>query len=254
MSDMKFRGKNRVENVSTLTVSTGDSTKQYIYDRVFSVQWSSVGSDDTTEETLEVVWASAQTFDCINLLNHNCKEFDIQYWNGAAYVDFSTAINETANTATDNSYSFTEVTSLKVKIKARKTIVVDEQKKIGQFMIYKEYVSIPEDFWPDIHSPISYFKKSEHEKADGGNLIIVQSKYSKHRNNLFFNELPEQYVDDFSDLKLLFTSIWFMPDDSDLQAQYYVNWINDFNFKKVAAWVPSTLERCYEGSVEMKGV
>jgi len=242
-----------MEIAATINVSTGDGTKQYMYNRNREIKWYSVGSDDTTTETVEMIWNSAVSIDRICLRGHNLKEFSIQYWNGSNYVNFSPAISETANTETDNLFSFTKVSTLKVKLSAVKTITPNQEKHIGVFHVYEEKISLPDDNLPDAHEPMAYVKKNVHEKADGGSLVIVENIYPKHQNILAFEHLPLSYVDLFYALKITHASFWFIPDTIDIKDQYYVNWENDYNFRKVGIWTKAG-ERCYTGTVELKEV
>jgi hypothetical protein len=247
---MRFLTVNRVDSFTTLTVSSGATSKASLYDRTFSTQWQSVGSSDVVTETIEVIWPGVVTMDRISVLGHNLKEFNVQYWDGGGYVDFSTPINETVNTTTDNFYSFNSVSTLKIKLSATKTIIANAQKQIGELLAYQEHFSISDDDMPDQENPIAHFRQTEHEKVNGGSVIVIESLTSKYQNTFSFNNVPKTTRDYIEWLKNQNASFWFMPDDSEVEDQYYCNMIN-FNFRKILAFTVAG-ERCYAGSFEVK--
>jgi hypothetical protein len=248
---MKFLTGNRIEAFESITVLSGDTSKQYLYDRNFTTKWQSVGSTDATTETIEIVWGAAKTFDRICLIGHNLKSFTIQYWNGAAYVDFSTPISETVNALTNSFFSFNAVSATQLKLSATVAQTTDAQKYIAQFLAYQEYFDIPDEYMPDSENPIAYYKEYEHELVDGGSLIVVEATASKYRNTFSFSGLPQTYRDYIFTLKDAHQSFWFLPFDDVYADQYLCNMLNP-QFKKVGYWVPATGERCYSGSFEVK--
>ena len=248
---MKFLTTNQVESFDSITVASGDASKAYIYDRNFATKWLSVGSDDTTTETIEIIFALAKTIDRISLINHNLKEFDIQYWNGSAYVDFSTAIDETTNTSTNDFYSFTSVSTLKIKLSATKTGVVDAQKYLSQLLAYAEHFDIPDNLMPDSEDLTLYYKEIEHELSDGGSLVVVEATKPKYRNVFSFSGLPLTYRNYLYTLKNTHQSFWLIPFDDTILDQYFCN-MTDIKFNKVAVWNPADGERCYAGGIEVK--
>jgi hypothetical protein len=254
---MKFFNRNQIEIAASgagnsIAASTGAGVAN-IYDRNFATIWSSVGSDDTTTETIEVIWAVARTIDSISLMTHNFKEFTIQYWNGSAYVDFSTPISETANTAANSYYSFNSVSTLKVKISVVKTIVANAQKTLGEFLAYATYFTLTDAdaSTPDADNPQPYYKEFEHEKANGGCVLVAEAMLPKYQNIFSFNNLLETYVNYITALKNLFVSFWIMPNTDNPQYQYYVNMLRP-QFRMIAAWSTTTGERASQGSFEVK--
>lgn len=247
---MRFFTKNRIENFQSITVSSGDTSKANIYDRVSSTKWQSVSSNDTVTESIEVVFGFAQLVDHISLLNHNFKQFTIQYWNGGAYVDFSTPINETVNADANSFYSFTQVSTLKLKITATKSIIANAQKYLGEFLAYVEQFNLPDDDMPDNENLNLYYKQNEHEKVNGGSIVVIEATANKYQNVFTFNALPKTYRDYIKALKDSHQSFWFMPDDGEVDEQYYCNLIQ-LNFNKILAWTIAG-ERCYQGSFDVK--
>lgn len=115
---------------------------------------------------------------------------------------------------------------------------------------HTEIFTIPDEFCPDSENLTTYYKESEHEKVDGGSVIVVEATTAKYQNTFTFSGLPKQYRDAIFTLKAGHQSFYFQP-FSDDATEYLCNLINP-QFKKTGYWVPSTGERCYEGSFEVK--
>jgi len=252
---MKIFGKNYVEDTSLVNVSSGDATKANLYDRNTSSQWASVGSNDLIGEAVSIWYPAFKTFDHICLRNINLDSYRIMYFDTGMgmWVDFSPVISVTGNTDESVIHSFTQITTTNVILTSQTTFPADDEKRIGEFMCYQELIDLEDEWLPDTHEPVYYTKKHEHEKANGGNLIIIENMNPKYQNNWEFETLPEDLVDDLYDLKLTHQSVWVLPDENQLLDQYYVNWVNDFNFKKIIAWTPAGT-RCYSGNIEVKEV
>lgn len=174
---IKIYSNNLLRSASqTTTASTNNAIVGYIYDLDRDTNWVSSGSSDAVEETITVVFGTAQTITDVALISHNFKEYDIQYWNGSAYTAFSTAINETANTAIANFHSFNSVSTLRVRIRARKTIVSNAEKSLVEFYVGNLYGTFIEDLTSKPNSYDAFFATGSKiiTKSNGGKL-----KYTK---------------------------------------------------------------------------
>lgn len=132
---------------TTINCSTGQASGNFAIDRNPITYWRSVGSDDLTTEELEIVFMGDQTFDRILLLDHNFKEYNIQYFSGGMYVDFDNVvglsgsladISETVYARDTSYYEFDEVTTSKIRVQIVKTQVADEQKYLNQVIVCEE--------------------------------------------------------------------------------------------------------------------
>jgi len=126
--------------------SSGTSSADFILDTNRFTFWRSVASSDATTETLTITMASS-TIDRIAIANHNFKSFNIKYWNGAAFVDFTSVISlngslgsvsETANADATSYYEFDSVTTDQIRIEATETFVVDDEKNMMQLIATEE--------------------------------------------------------------------------------------------------------------------
>jgi hypothetical protein len=68
------------------------------------------------------------------MLLHNFKAFTVKYYNSVSYVDFSTPISETTNTAENNYYSFAAVQTQYIQITITGTMVANADKVLRQFI------------------------------------------------------------------------------------------------------------------------
>lgn len=122
---------------ASAVASSGNPSAGFVLDRNQYTVWRSVGSDDTTTETLEITLSESKTFDRLFLIRHNFKQFTIQYWD-SGWTDFAniigingvtaTQISETAYATNSAYYEFDAVTTDRILITATKTQIVDEQK------------------------------------------------------------------------------------------------------------------------------
>lgn len=137
--------------VVTLTASEAQEFADFVRNRLNSSGWATTGSLDANNTTFEVDFANAVDLDFISLVGHNFKVYQIKYWNGASYVNFSTAINETTNAATTTFHEFTKVTTTKIKLTIYGTFTADEDKFLAQFIATQKIGRL--NGWPTIKDP-----------------------------------------------------------------------------------------------------
>ena len=108
------------------------------------VRWDSVGSDDTTTETITIVFDSV-TISRIVITEHNLKDFSVTY--GAGASSFSNVVGidgavsgivEAAFAENTAYYEFDAVTTTQINILATKTQSIDVQKFITAFVTTNE--------------------------------------------------------------------------------------------------------------------
>lgn len=120
-----------------VATSSGQEIVNLLRNRDDDSGWSTTGSNDLGNTTIEINLVDTREFDRIMLLNHNFKSFTLQYWDdlNEVWVDFSTVVNPTDNTATSNYYEFTKVFSSKVKLIILGTMTPNDDKFMRQFII-----------------------------------------------------------------------------------------------------------------------
>ena len=144
---VKFFEKNKAlyKDGNTVSASTGDEASKYIIDINQYTRWESVNSNDLTIESITINLKFSSTIDRILLLDHNFKEFTIQY-NGT--TDFTNVVGLDAllpggiseTTFSDNSayYEFDPVLVSNITITVTKTQVADQDKYLTTFIATEE--------------------------------------------------------------------------------------------------------------------
>lgn len=143
-NNIQFFKKNKIDLDVTQVVITatddvatdnGQASADLLRNRNNTSGWMTTDSDDTATTTLEANMVNQNDIDNIILVNHNFKEFTIQYWNGLSYVNFSPTINQTTNAETTSRFSFTKVTTSKIKITITATQTANADKRMTQLII-----------------------------------------------------------------------------------------------------------------------
>jgi len=191
------------ETGASVTASSGDPSADFILDRNQYTVWRSVGSDDTTTETLEITLAGTETFSRLFLIRHNFKEFKVEWWNGA-WVDFSnvvgvngatsSAISETDYTRNTAYYEFDEVTTDRILISATKTQVADEEKFLNAFVITTELGTLAG--FPVIRDATKDKKLRKAILLNGRSYI--EKSLEVFRTAIDFKNYPPTYPDDLN--------------------------------------------------------
>lgn len=182
---------------ATITVSTGSDTANYILGTNTYLYWESVGSDDTTTETIEIEFPSASDIDRVFLIDHNFKEFTIQY-DDSGWTDFTNivgldgtlagGISETSFSKDTAYYEFDSVNTTKIKITATKTQTADEEKKLTTCFATEEIGTL--QGYPDVDN--SFDRNAQVEKTLSGKYSIIKSYDIIDKIRLKFRVNPYQ--------------------------------------------------------------
>lgn len=195
---------------NTVAASTG-TNQANIYDRDRETQWSSVGSDDSTVETLTITFDSQATISRLFCVGMNWKNFTIQYDAGGGYTDFSNVYSLKADAAaalisySDNSettryFEFDAVAVNSVKITMNTTIVVDAEKTLIELYIGKEMGTFSDDV-------ISKPNKAKINFDYGEKIITLSNVGSKRyqRGEKFKGSLTLKQIDQSNDQTIIYT-------------------------------------------------
>lgn len=229
----KFFTKNILDENSTYTTTSGTAlSATYLYDRILTNIYTSVGSDDVTNEVIEIEFSGSEAFNRIFINLHNIKSGIIEYWNGSAWVDFSTPISLSNNTDTVSYFEFDSVTSSKIKLTLYTTMVADDEKKIAELLVFTELGTLTE---APVKTKISFPKYGiQRRAANGGSINVIFGK--KYQGSFTFTSLPVVDVELFETLDNLGTAFYIWPCGGNtytnigfrLKDIYLVNYINDF--------------------------
>lgn len=202
--NIKVLNKNQALIVgSTVTPSTG-SGENNIFDNDRTSFWISSGSDDTTDETLTIVFDSSVTFDRL-ILSGNIKALKMTYGAGASAFSNVFSNNGQALSGLDYNYTsdtltgyagyifeFDSVTSDQINITMKKTNTADQEKKVFELFVGEEIGTFIDDITSSPHSydPTSSVKNQiQLMKSNGGHYSIDRS--NKFQVEMEFFELLE---------------------------------------------------------------
>ena len=160
--------------------SSGTVVENNCIDKLSYTYWTSVGSNDSTVETLTLTFGSA-TLTRLLLLDHNWKQFTVQYWNGSSFVDFTSVVGldgalgggiSESGFADDSAYyEFDAITTTIIKITVTKTQTVNAQKYIATIIATTELATL--QGYPTV-DPVTYMRNARTMQMLSGRVKIVK--------------------------------------------------------------------------------
>lgn len=151
---IRFFEKNKADfsdEAVVLTASQGNDYAERATDRNDATAWMTTGSVDADNTTFEMDFGETKLIDSILLLKHNFKSYEIQYWDGANWVNFGTDIDETNYSADSSFHQFAEIETDAIKLTIRGTQTANEDKYLYHFIATQEIGQF--NGWPQIKKP-----------------------------------------------------------------------------------------------------
>lgn len=237
----------------TTASNNGQDFVDYLRNRKNTSAWATTGSNDAANTTIEFDLGSTWAVDSLFLVEHNFAAYTVQYWNGVAWVDFSTPIAETVNAETTNFYNFTSVQTDKLKLIITGTTVADADKLMRQVIITSQIGQF--NAWPIVKNPKISTNKRQN-KMLSGKISLVESIKS------FSTTLEVKILSNEADLDLIETIhetregvlVWINGNDDDQfstlrmgyrkQDIYLVRPVNDY--------VPEFYKGLYQSGIKIK--
>ena len=182
-AQIRFFNKNKIDlSVSNVTITvtdgvatnTGQAFVDFMRNRNNTSAWLTTDSTDAANTTLVFDMVDVKEVSEVLIVGHNLKSYTIKFWDGLAYQDFSTPINETTNTETTNHHAFTKVNTSKLQLIITGTQIVDADKSIKQFIITDEVASGQLEGWPVIKNP-RHSKNKKISTMLSGKINVVES-------------------------------------------------------------------------------
>jgi len=139
---IKFYRKNIMDITQTLpsitvtdavATNNGSSFTDFLRNRDNNSGWGTTGSTDAANTTLEFEFNDLKEFDSIIMVGHNFKDFTLEYWSGAAWVNLETVADNTLTTSYFSYDSLIETTAIRLIIQGAMT--VDADKFMRQFVV-----------------------------------------------------------------------------------------------------------------------
>lgn len=245
----KFYRKNKYDLSFVLPVTTvtdsvatdsGEDFINFMRNRNNTSGWMTTDSTDAANTTIEIDFIDTITIDRILLIGHNLKAFTIKYWNGSTWVDFSTPINETTNTASSNEFAFNSQVTQKLQLIITGAQTVDADKFIKQFIATEILGTLTEEFelQPELDrqrrvtkylSGKSFVAKSvgawnyrlkKSAVADSGDLELIEDLFDSYEGFLFWPSggTTTQYEQTRKGYRL--EDIFLMQAANELQTEY----------------------------------
>lgn len=149
--DLSF-GVNVVFTITDgVATADGSDTVNYLRDRINYTGFATTGSNDAANTQIDIDMGDAYNINFIALVRQNFAAYTLQYYNGVSYVDFSTPINESGLSVTDNSeqtkvYNFTQVNAQLLRLIITGCYPVDADKVMRQLIVTRkigEFVNQP---------------------------------------------------------------------------------------------------------------
>lgn len=172
---LRFFRKNFADyEKGTITVTasqdSGD-TANLILDRSNRTAWGTTGSVDSDNTTLLIDFLDVARLDSLFLIGHNFASFLIEYYDDTllAYV---TLEDVTGNTATTNFYSFTVLTSSKIRITIRGTQTTNSDKVLQQFIATSSIGQF--NGWPVLKKPL-LARNIKQQQMLSGKMFVSQT-------------------------------------------------------------------------------
>lgn len=129
---------------SRVTASSNQEDANYAISMNRLYRWISVGSDDSTTETLVINFDSEKTFSRLWMGEHNLRHFFITYDSGQHFTNVKSLngdlsnINENQNALNASYYEFDQVTASRITITMYKTQVANEEKFLALALVTNE--------------------------------------------------------------------------------------------------------------------
>jgi len=167
---------NNIALEPSVTVSSGDTLKNFMFDGLLATKWTSIGEGtDGSPISVEIEFSTSRTINCLYVYSTNIE--DITFWyDDGGYVEI-TSSNATITKSSDGYHVFvklnTNITTSKLKITGEDTIVENQDKYITEFYSFLElgqFNYFP-DFSPKIDNTQNVFKLD-----DGRNFIIERGE------------------------------------------------------------------------------
>jgi hypothetical protein len=159
---------------ATVTVSSSDTKKNFMFDGLVATRWISSGEGtDGNAVSIEVDYGVNRTFDCFYIYNTNIDDITGWYWNGSSWVEITATITKSA----DGRYIFIKlpaaVTAQKVKLTGSNTITANQEKTVTLFYTFEEIGQF--EYFPDL-TPKFNTNQNQFALDDGRNFIIERGE------------------------------------------------------------------------------
>lgn len=147
------------------TASEGNDFAPLALNRSNNSAWITSGSVDANNTTLTVDIGDSRAITDLVLIKHNFKSFKVEWFDGVLYQPFSPAIDVTNNTATSHYFPVSLVSTARIRITVRGTVIANSDKFLYQFIMTEKIGQLKG--WPKIQKPILSRNKRKSQMLSG---------------------------------------------------------------------------------------
>lgn len=234
--NMEFLYANFANTTTQFAGSSNTAGSAFLFDRRPTRRYISSGfADDLTQTTIKINFDTTQTVSRVILQNVNFKDFRIYYGGVTANTLALTSTSETVTSVwTSNSstnlylmFSDTYMTSLSIDIK--KTMVANEEKKIGQLWISDQRYQFTRNPNKSGFSPDAKTKEIKHEMSDGGTVVFrIRDKFKYSIKTDYRDNAEISALQDIYDANIQFAFVPFPTGTAWDGRIYEMNWTGGF--------------------------
>lgn len=163
----------------TATASNSPGQASQVFARSNRTGWGTFGSNDAENTTFTINLGDTPTFDSLLLINHNWKNYKIQYLasDGVTWTDFSPTVNPTTSNESTTLHTVPSTISSGLKATIYGTQVPNAEKFLSQFIVSKSLGQF--NSWPIIKDPILGRALQEQGMLSGlSNILQNKGRYS----------------------------------------------------------------------------
>jgi hypothetical protein len=208
VAKVKFYNTNYINSQSVFNFTSADAARaDILYDNDNANRLFSNGSNDSTAEVWTIEFSSIYDLDAIAVFNHNIKSGNVQYWNGAAWVDFSPIVKWDNNNRQNNYFEFARVATKQIRLTMNTTQTANAEKYVGQLRALVSLGELQKN--PTEVTPKLTPKDFDYTTANGGSVYGIAG--IKYQATVKFANTPEADQTFLINLKLRNKPFYFYP-------------------------------------------
>lgn len=235
---MELNRQNYINTTSMLTLSDETASGKFLFLNDLRFEYSTtLFADDDTAASITVSFDATTTIDRIAIVNHNLKDFTLFYDGSTANAlaltsGDTTAADYSSNSETSHYFRFTSIDVTSVTLDMKKTIVADQNKHIGYYVIsenrtdFDGRVPIAQSYLPRLDT-----KSVDHALSDG--TIRTQTLEDNWRATMSFDFVTEATRNTLKDVYDDHISLIFAPFGTTTAWDGVIfpcNWVGPFEF------------------------
>ena len=229
-TEPKIFTKNYVNSDDTLSATSGNGSIANICDRDTTSQWVSSGANsDSTDVAITVVFYEGTTavnrvIDSFLMINHNIKDADLYYYDGATYQLWYSFTNLSATTTFQ---TLTSQTTSQIQLILHSTQTANQEKAIGELNL----MNLVLDFGQDLYTYMVPFRQLTKDVQLGegslarGNIRWTYNRIEKYECNWSIILMTNTLLNALLNIKNAGVPfLWYPESISRPDEIWYVHW------------------------------